>query len=188
MKRPINICSGQFGDMPLEELCRSMKEIGYDGFELATQSHIDVNGIVNDPEYRKNFLKTIEKYDVQIGALSGHLMGQCVGDNWDPRLDNFAPAAVKGKPDAIREWAIKGMKTCAEAARILGVDVVTCFLGSPIWAYWYSFPQTTPEMVEAGFRRIRELWSPIFDVYDKCGVRLALEVHPTEIAFDYYST
>ena len=32
MKRPINICSGQFGDMPLEELCRSMKEIGYDGF------------------------------------------------------------------------------------------------------------------------------------------------------------
>ena len=188
MKRPINICSGQFGDMPLEELCRSMKEIGYDGFELATQSHIDVNGIVNDPEYRKNFLKIIEKYDVQIGALSGHLMGQCVGDNWDPRLDNFAPQAVKGKPDEIRAWAVEGMKTCAKAAQILGVNVVTCFLGSPIWAYWYSFPQTTPEMVEAGFQRIRELWSPIFDVYDACGVRLALEVHPTEIAFDYYST
>ena len=25
-------------------------------------------------------------------------------------------------------------------------------------------------------------------LYDECGVRLALEVHPTEIAFDYYST
>jgi hypothetical protein len=79
-------------------------------------------------------------------------MGQCVGDNWDPRLDNFAPAAVKGKPDEIRAWAIEGMKTCAKAAQILGVDVVTCFLGSPIWAMWYSFPQTTPEMVEAGFQ------------------------------------
>ena len=26
------------------------------------------------------------------------------------------------------------------------------------------------------------------DVFDECGVRLALEVHPTEIAFDYWST
>ena len=43
-------------------------------------------------------------------------------------------------------------------------------------------------MVEAGFQRIKELWTPIFDVYDQCGVKLALEVHPTEIAFDYYST
>ena len=188
MKRLITICSGQYGDMPLEELCRSMKEIGYDGFEFATQAHVDINGIVNDPEYRKNWLATLEKYDVKIGALSAHLMGQCVGDNWDPRLDNFAPSAVKGNPEAIREWATEGMKTCARAAQILGVDVVTCFLGSPIWAYWYSFPQTTPEMVEAGFQRIKELWSPIFDVYDACGVRLALEVHPTEIAFDYYST
>ncbi|MBQ6326851.1 MAG: sugar phosphate isomerase/epimerase [Clostridia bacterium] len=188
MNRPITICSGQYGDMPLEELCRVMTQIGYDGFEFATHAHVDINGIVNDAEYRKNWLDTLNRYNVRIGALSAHLMGQCVGDNWDPRLDNFAPAAVKGKPDEIRAWAIDGMKTCAKAAQILGVDVVTCFLGSPIWAYWYSFPQTTPEMVDAGFKRIKELWSPIFDVYDACGVKLALEVHPTEIAFDYYST
>lgn len=188
MKRPITICSGQFGDLPLEELCRVMHELGYEGLELATQAHIDVNKIVNDPEYRENFKATLAKYDMKIGAISAHLMGQCVGDNWDPRLDNFAPTEVKGNPEAIRAWAIEGMKTTAKAAQILGVDVVTCFLGSPIWAMWYSFPQTTPEMVDAGFARIRELWTPIFDVYDECGVRLALEVHPTEIAFDYYST
>ena len=188
MKRPITICSGQFGDLPLEELCRVMHDLGYEGLELATQAHIDVNKIVNDPEYLENFKATLAKYDMKIGAISAHLMGQCVGDNWDPRLDNFAPAEVKGNPEAIRAWAIEGMKTTAKAAQILGVDVVTCFLGSPIWAMWYSFPQTTQEMVDAGFARIRELWTPIFDVYDECGVRLALEVHPTEIAFDYYST
>ena len=81
MKRMITLCSGQFGDMPLEELCRSMKEIGYDGFEFATQAHLSVDGIVNDAAYRKNFLSTLEKYDVKIGAISAHLMGQCVGDN-----------------------------------------------------------------------------------------------------------
>ena len=188
MKRPINICSGQFGDLALDQLCASMKAIGYDGFELAAQSHIDVNGIVNDSEYRRQFLKPLTKFNMQIGAISCHLMGQCVGDNYDPRLDNFAPAALKGNPEGIREWAIESMKTAAKAAQMLGVKVVTCFLGSPIWAMWYSFPQTTPEMVDAGYRRIRELWSPIFDVYDACGVKLALEVHPTEIAFDYYST
>ena len=71
MKRPITLCSGQFGDMPLEELCREMTQIGYDGFEFATQAHVDINGIVNDAEYRKNWLRTIEKYNVRIGALSG---------------------------------------------------------------------------------------------------------------------
>ena len=32
-----------------------------------------------------------------------------------------------------------------------------------------------PAMVDEGFRRIRELWTPIFDVYDECGVKLALD-------------
>ena len=154
-KRPVNLCSGQFGDLSLEELCRVMKEIGYDGFELASQSHIDVNRIVNDKAYRDSFQNILTKYSMGIGAISCHLMGQCVGDNWDSRLDNFAPARVKGKPEEIRAWAIEGMKTAAKAA---------------------------------DFARIRELWTPIFDVYDECGVRLALEVHPTEIAFDYWST
>ena len=53
---------------------------------------------------------------------------------------------------------------------------------------WYSFPQTSEEQIEAGYQRIKELWSPIMDVYDEYGVKLALEVHPTEIAFDYWST
>ena len=188
MKRPVTICTGQFGDLPTEELFRVMHEIGYDGLEIATQSHIDVQRIVSDAQYRKDYQALLKKYNLSIGALSGHLAGQCVGDRYDRRLDNFVPSKVKGDPEGIKAWATEQMKWIAKAAQILDVQVVTCFLGSPIWAYWYSFPQTTPEMVEAGFQEIRERWSPIFDVYDECGVKLALEVHPTEIAFDYYST
>ena len=134
MKRPINICSGQFGDMPLEDLCREMNALGYNGFEIATQAHVDVNRIVSDEKYREEFKATLAKYDMQIGALSAHLAGQCVGDNWDPRLDNFAPNELSGQPEKIRQWAIEFMKTTARAAQLLGVKVVTCFLGSPIWA------------------------------------------------------
>jgi len=188
MKRPVTICSGQFGDLPTEALFRTMHEIGYDGLEIATQAHIDVERIVSDEDYLAQYRELLQKHSIRIGALSGHLAGQCVGDRYDARLDNFVPAAVKGNPEGIRLWATERMKTIAHAAQLLDVKVVTCFLGSPIWAFWYSFPQTTPEMVEQGFQSIKTLWTPIFDEYDRCGVKLALEVHPTEIAFDYYST
>ncbi len=188
MRRVIGLCSGQFGDMPLEELCKAASGMGYQGLELAVQAHLDVQKAVADEGYRAELTATLQKYGLVITAISAHLPGQCVGDNYEPRLDNFAPAALAGKGEEIRAWATETMKTTARAAQLLGVPVVSCFLGSPLWAYWYSFPQTTPAMVEAGFARIKELWSPIFDVYDACGVKLALEVHPTEIAFDYYST
>jgi sugar phosphate isomerase/epimerase len=69
----------------------------------------------------------------------------------------------------------------------MGCSVVTCFMGSPIWRYWYSFPQTSEETIAEGYAEVVRRWTPIFDAFDECGVRFALEVHPAEIAFDYYS-
>jgi sugar phosphate isomerase/epimerase len=79
------------------------------------------------------------------------------------------------------------MKLTARAAKNLGCYVVNGFMGSPIWKFWYSFPPTSEEMVEQGFQKIKELWTPILDEFDRCGVKFALEVHPTEIAFDFYT-
>ncbi|MGC3954449.1 MAG: sugar phosphate isomerase/epimerase family protein [Propionicimonas sp.] len=188
MTRPLTLVSGQYGDIPLPELAALAAEIGYDGIETACWAHVLPRRVVDEPGYAEQIEQTLAGNGLKLWAMAAHLIGQCVGDNWDPRLDNFAPAELAGKPEEIRAWAIEEMCYVARAAQRLGVKVVTCFLGSPIWPYWYSFPQTTPEQVSAGFARIKELWSPIFDVYDECGVRLALEVHPTEIAFDYWST
>ena len=80
------------------------------------------------------------------------------------------------------------MKYAAHAAKNMGVDVVTCFMGSPIWKMWYSFPQTSEAQIEQAYQTVKELWTPIFDEFDACGIKLALEVHPTEIAYDYWST
>ncbi len=186
--RPITITTGQYSDLSLEEVCREMSSIGYDGLEIACHTHLNAHKYVVDEAYRREFHAILDKYNIKVWALGAHLAGQCVGDVWDPRLDNFAPASCKGKPDAIRAWAIDEVKTVARAAQMMNVHIVTCFMGSPIWAWWYSFPQTTPKMIEDGYARIKELWTPIFDVLDECGVKFALEVHPTEIAFDYYST
>ena len=39
-------------------------------------------------------------------------------------------------------------------------------------------------MIDAGFELFAERFNPILDVFAECGVQFALEVHPTEIAFD----
>ncbi|GAB6277096.1 MAG: sugar phosphate isomerase/epimerase [Rectinema sp.] len=188
MARPVTIFSGQWADLPFEQFCEKVKSFGYDGVEIACWGdHMDVKRAATDPKYVAERKAILEKYGLKCWALGAHLAGQCVGDLWDPRLDGFAPAECKGNPAKIHEWAIQEMKYAAQAARNMGCYVVTGFMGSPIWKYWYSFPQTTDQMVDDGFAEIVRLWTPILDEFDRCGVKFALEVHPTEIAFDYYT-
>ncbi len=188
MKRLVTLASGQFGDLSLEELCKLAKQMGYEGLELATHAHFNVQKALSDSTYIPYVRKTLAQYDLACVAISAHLTGQCVCDVWDERLDGFAPSQLAGKPQEIRAWAIGEMQDTARAAQAFGVAVVNGFTGSPIWARWYSYPQTSSKMIEDGYQLVHDLWTPIFDVFDECKVRFALEVHPTEIAFDWYTT
>jgi sugar phosphate isomerase/epimerase len=188
MSRPVTLFTGQWADLPFEEVCRKAGAWGYDGLEIACWGdHMDVRKAANDRTYVTKRLQLLKKNGLKCWALGAHLAGQCVGDNYDPRLDGFAPGPLKGKPKEIRAWAVEEMKFSARAARAMGCYVVNGFMGSPIWKAWYSFPPTTEELVEAGFQTVKKLWTPILDEFDECGVRFALEVHPTEIAFDLYT-
>ncbi len=188
MARPVTLFSGQWADLPFDAFCGKVKSFGYDGVEIACWGdHMDVKRAALEPGYVAEKKAILQKHGLKAWALGAHLSGQCVGDLWDPRLDGFAPADCKGKPERIREWAIQEMKYTAQAAKNMGCTVVTGFMGSPVWKYWYSFPQTSDEMVDDAFKEIVKLWTPILDEFDRCGVKFALEVHPTEIAFDYYT-
>ena len=80
------------------------------------------------------------------------------------------------------------MKDTARAAARLGVTQVNGFTGSSVWHLLYSFPPNDFAAVEAGYGDFAERWSPILDVFDEEGVRFGLEVHPTEIAYDFVTT
>ncbi len=186
--RPLTLMTAQWGDLGLEELCDLAKKMGYEGLEIATWNHLDVDKAAEDMAYVEEMKGLLAKYDMKCFALATHVPSQCVGDLYDPRLDGFAPAELAGKPEEIRAWGIDHMMKAAKAAKNLGAYVITGFMGSGVWKYFYSFPQTSEEMVEDAFQEQVKLWTPIFDEFDRCGVKFALEVHPTEIAYDYYTT
>jgi len=188
MAKPITLFTGQWADLSFEEICQKAGSWGYDGLEIACWGdHMEVRRAASDPAYVRKKKQILKKYNLQCLALGAHLAGQCVGDSYDKRLDGFAPDGVKGKPEKLRKWAGEEMKLTARAAKNMGCYVVNGFMGSPIWKFLYSFPPTTEEMIEAGFDKIYKLWTPILDEFDACGVKFALEVHPTEIAFDLYT-
>ncbi|NOX88295.1 MAG: sugar phosphate isomerase/epimerase [Calditrichaeota bacterium] len=186
MSRPVTLFTGQWADLPLETLAQKASAWGYDGLELACWGdHLDVEKASTDKGYCEQKLALLKKYDLKVFAISNHLAGQLVCDpNTDSRSDDFAPARCKGDAEKKRQWAIETMKKTARAAKNLGVKVVNGFTGSSVWHLFYAFPPVTQEMIEEGFEYFARMWNPIFDVFDECGVKFALEVHPTEIAFD----
>ena len=184
--RPITLFTGQFADIPLKQLAAKAAEWGYNGLELACWgNHLDVDRAAKDKKYAQTRIELLAKYGLKVFAISNHLAGQLVcGLNNDARSDVFAPASCKGNPNAKRQWAIKAMKNTARAAKNMGVKIVNGFTGSSIWHLFYSFPPVSEKMIEKGFQDFAKRWNPILDVFDACGVKFALEVHPTEIAYD----
>ena len=186
MGRPVTLFTGQWADLPLKDLAKMMAGFGYDGLELACWGdHLDPNKAAIDKDYCKGQLAILKENNLKLFSISHHLAGQLVCDpNNDSRSDGFAPANCAGDAEKKRAWAIETMKNTARAAKNLGIKVVNGFTGSSIWHMLYSFPPVSDEMIEEGFAYFAKIWNPILDVFDECGVRFALEVHPTEIAFD----
>jgi sugar phosphate isomerase/epimerase len=190
MARPVTLFTGQWADLPLETMARKASEFGYDGLELACWGdHFEVDKAISDSGYCKRKRDLLEKNDLQLYAISTHLVGQAVCDNIDARHKSILPPHVwgDGNPEAVNRRAADEVKNTAKAAQKLGVSVVNGFTGSSIWHLLYSFPPTPEKMIDDGFKQFAQRWNPILDVFAECGVRFALEVHPTEIAFDIYS-
>jgi sugar phosphate isomerase/epimerase len=188
MARKVTLYTAQWGDMSLETICSKAKQFGYDGLELAcNDNHLDLSKISR--EYCDNIKNTLAEYGLEISAISNHTVGQCVCDRIDHRHKTVVPAYIwgDGDPEGVRQRAAAEIIKTGEAARMLGVNTVIGFTGSPIWHLLYSFPPVSQDEIKAGFDEVALRFKPILDSYEKNGVRFALEVHPTEIAFDISS-
>ena len=190
MARPVTLFTGQWADLPLEELAKKAASWGFDGLELACWGdHFEVDKALAGKKYCKEKKEMLKDYGLKVWAISAHLVGQAICDNIDQRHKAILPENIwgNGDPEGVRKRAAKEMIRTAKAAKEMGVKVVCGFTGSSIWHLLYSFPPTSPSMIEAGFQDFAKRWTPILDAFKAEGVRFALEVHPTEIAFDIAS-
>ncbi|MCY4170520.1 MAG: sugar phosphate isomerase/epimerase [Bacteroidetes bacterium] len=191
MARPVTLFTGQWADLTLEDLAKKASSWGYDGLELACWGdHFDVQQALNDPNYCQGRHDLLNRYGLKVFSISNHLVGQAICDRVDQRHKSILPSHVwgDGNPEDVQIRAAQEMCDTSRAAAKLGVKIVNGFTGSRIWPLLYSFPPNDPQMIEAGYQDFADRWNPILDVFDEVGVRFALEVHPTEIAFDIASS
>jgi sugar phosphate isomerase/epimerase len=191
MSRPVTLFTGQWADLPLEELAAKVAEWGFDGLELASWGdHFEVDRALSEPDYVASRRALLDRHGLQCRAISNHLVGQAVCDPIDDRHERVLPPDIWGDGDAegVRRRAAERMKDTARAGAAFGVPVVTGFTGSSIWHLIYSFPPNDFAGIQRGYEDFAERWGPIIDVFDAEGVRFALEVHPTEIAYDFVTT
>jgi sugar phosphate isomerase/epimerase len=191
MNRPVTLFTGQWADLPLAELAPKVAEWGYDGLELACWGdHFEVDRALSEPGYTDEIKGLLESHGLQVWALGAHLVGQAVCDRIDGRHQAILPPEVwgDGDPDGVNQRAAERLADTARAAAKLGVTQVNGFSGSPIWHLLYSFPPNDYDEVERGYATFAERFNPVLDVFDREGVRFGLEVHPTEIAYDFVTT
>ena len=88
MARPITLFTGQWADLPLETLCKKASEWGFDGLELACWGdHFEVDKALSNDTYCARKRELLEKYALQLYAISNPLVGQAVLDNIETPLD-----------------------------------------------------------------------------------------------------
>lgn len=187
MARPITLFTGQWADLPLAELAPLAKKMGYDGLELACWGdHFDVRQALESPRYVADHRALLQDHGLQCVAVGNHLVGQAVCDLIDERHQAIVPAHVwgDGDPEGVRRRAAREMQDTARAAARFGAKTVTGFTGSSIWHAVYAFPPTSQDYIDRGYADFAARWTPILEVFEAENVNFALEVHPTEIAFD----
>jgi len=191
MGRPVTLFSGQWADLPFDTFCAKAKSFGYDGVEIACWGdHFEVDKALSNDGYVQSRWDILNKHGLKCFAISTHLVGQCVCDDpIDERHKSILPSRLwgDGDPEGVRQRAAEEVKNTARAAAKFGVKVVNGFTGSKIWKTVAMFPPVSPEMIEAGYKDFADRWNPILDVFDEVGVKYALEVHPSEIAYDFWT-
>jgi sugar phosphate isomerase/epimerase len=208
MPRPVTLFTGQWADLPFETICAKASEFGYDGLELACWGdHFDIDEASKSDAYCKKRWEILSDHGLTAYAISMHLVGQAICDLIDERHRSILSEDVwgDGKPEGVRQRAAKKMIIAGKACRRFlnckpgrgkakgtkGDEypgVVNGFTGSSIWHSIYAFPPTSQAYWQKGFDDFANRFKPILDAFDKEDINFALEVHPTEIAFDIAST
>ena len=171
----------------LANLAGWARGLGYQGIQLPTDPRLfDLELAADSQTYCDEITGVLAQHGLAITELSTHLQGQLVAVHpaYDVLFDGFAPAHVRGKPQARQAWAVGQMRAAAQASRRLGLNAHASFSGALAWPYLYPWPQRPAGLVDEAFGELARRWHPILDAFDEAGVDVAYEIHPGEDLHD----
>jgi sugar phosphate isomerase/epimerase len=172
----------------LDNLCGWAADLGYKGVQIPTwASHlVDVEKAATSKTYADELKGKVNSHGLEIAELASHIIGQLVAVHpaYDTLSDGFAIPSVRGNPTARQEWAVQHLKHCAAASKNLGLKAHATFSGALAWPYLYPFPQRPAGLVEEAFDELARRWTPILDEFDRNGVDVCYEIHPSEDLHD----
>ncbi len=178
----IGIFTALFGDWDLQKVATHVSGLGYEAVELpiwAGNRHLVLDDVLAGKA--KQTKKMLADHGLSISAVCHGVAGQLSMGPTDSSTDAWAPGMT---PEQKIAYAVEQLKLTARAASELEVPVVTGLIGSHVWDKWYIFPPANEQLYEKGFELFAERWNGILDEYRKYGVKWALEVHPTGIAYN----
>src|SRR3954453_20350171 len=167
MGRPVILYTGQWTDMPLDELAQKAGEWGYQGVELCCWGdHFEVQRALSEDDYCRAKHDLLARHDLQVPVLSNHRVGQAVCDRIERRHQLILPDYVwgDGDPAGVQQRAAEEMIATIRAAQKLGVGIVSGFTGSALWPGVLGYPHNPPELVEEGLGGFAQRWKRILAV------------------------
>lgn len=165
-----------FPNWSMEQAFEYVSKLGYEMVEIGgggavSPVHLLEGKVESILEGRADeYKKILEKYNLKISALS--------------YFDNHVHPDLKKRENINNQF-----KKVIEAASMLEVPAVVAFPGCPFdWGRWYPFPSENIEIYERGWKEAAETWLPILDFAAERNVKIAIEIHPGNIAYDIMTT
>ncbi|UGS41566.1 sugar phosphate isomerase/epimerase family protein [Pseudocitrobacter corydidari] len=179
------------GDAPfntLDGLAEWAAGLGYKALQIPCNhpAIFDLEKAVVSQTYCDEIRGRLAEKGLEVSELSTHLEGQLVAVHpaYDDAFDHFAPAALRGNPQARQQWAVETVKKAAQASARLGLSAHATFSGALAWPYFYPWPPHNAALLQDAFAEQARRWRPILDVFDEHGVNLCYEIHPGEDLHD----
>ncbi len=171
----------------LDNLGQWAASLGYKGIQVPTDPRLfDLEKAAASKTYCDDIKGRLAEMGIEITELSTHIQGQLVAVHpvYDEMFDGFAPAELRGKPQARQEWAVNQLKYAAKASQHLGLKSHATFSGALAWPFVYPWPQRPAGLVELAFAELGKRWTPILNVFEENGIDLCYELHPGEDLHD----
>jgi hypothetical protein len=166
MARPVTLFTGQWADLPREQLFPMVKEMGYDGVELACWGdHFDVQRALKEESYVSETRALLEQHGLQCFAISNHLVGQAVCDNIDERHQAILPPHVwgDGKARGVQQRAAQEMMD-GPRRRQIWREGCQRFYGLLHLALYLCLSADQSRILGCGFQRLRQK----VETYSRC--------------------